>query len=141
MRRAAMDLLARREHSKGELLHKLGARVEDQNLLQAVLSQLETDNLLSDIRFVENYIRYRRNRGVGPLRIQAELQTKQVNEGIVAEFLSKDYDDWFDSLAAAWQKKYGPDKPKDYQEGMKQKRFLHGKGFYPEHINRFFAEL
>ena len=141
MRRAAMNLLARREHSRGELLQKLMSRVDDQMLLQEVLARLQEDHLLSDIRFAENYIRYRCNRGFGPQRIKMELQTKQVAEEIVAEYLPTHYDDWLDSLRAAWHKKFGPDKPSDYADKMKQMKYMQNKGFYPEHIKQFFAEL
>ena len=46
-----MDLLARREHSRQELLQKLQRRVEKPALLEESLDSLVMDNLLSDERF------------------------------------------------------------------------------------------
>ncbi len=133
-----MDLLARREHSRGELMQKLGEKVEDRDLLAMVLDALQQQGLLSDSRFAENYIRYRRRKGFGPLRIKMELKTKHVSDEIIEQLLSSGYNDWLDSLTMVWQKKFGPDKPSDYTIKAKQMRFLQNKGFSPEQINLFF---
>jgi regulatory protein len=51
VRRVAMDLLARREHSVLELTRKLQARGFEPQLVDAALQQLVADGLLSDARF------------------------------------------------------------------------------------------
>ena len=57
-----MDLLARREHSFFELKQKLLIKYPELNPsnLDLALNQLQCENLISDERFTESYIRYRK---------------------------------------------------------------------------------
>jgi regulatory protein len=57
IRLKAMDLLARREHSVKELLKKLSDRFEEPELIIKVVDQLAQDNLVSNSRFAEMYVR------------------------------------------------------------------------------------
>ena len=52
----ALEYLARREHSKGELEVKLLNKGFSKELIGPQLDQLEGANLLSDYRFAQNYI-------------------------------------------------------------------------------------
>ena len=65
LRRAAMDYLARREQSFYELTQKLNKKFpeSDSDLLVEVLDILKAENLQSDDRFTESYVRYRKSRG------------------------------------------------------------------------------
>ena len=67
LRRAAMDFLARREHSLYELKTKLIRKFPDLSpkLVLAVLSRLTIEGLQSDERYTESRIRYRLERGFG----------------------------------------------------------------------------
>lgn len=90
-----MDLLARREHSRGELARKLQDRFPeaDPESVDEVLARLAEENLQSDRRFAEEYVRMRMRRGFGWLHIRADLQAKGVDEDIIAA-LSRTDDEW-----------------------------------------------
>jgi len=72
-RKKAMDLLARREHARGELERKLAAAGFDADIAADVLQRLADEGLQSDRRFVESFVQSRINQGKGPLRIHADL--------------------------------------------------------------------
>ena len=55
-RKKAMDLLARREHSRLELERKLTSRDYEAEEINATIEQLVADNLQSDSRFSEAYV-------------------------------------------------------------------------------------
>ena len=59
VRRAAMNLLARREHSFIELIEKLSRRFPDRDFLSSSLRVLTEQNLQSDERFAESFINAR----------------------------------------------------------------------------------
>jgi len=135
-RQAAENLLARREHSRLELRKKLQLRSLDSASIDAVLKQLETENLLSDERFCECYVRMRMNRGYGPLRIQAELVERGVNESLIAEYLDNDKVFWHQQVQQVRLKKFGEEIPRDNKEKARQIRFLQHRGFTFEQINQ-----
>jgi len=130
-----MDLLARREHSRSELRHKLTKRAGDQALVETVLDQLETEHLLSDLRFTEAFVRSRRERGQGPLRIAEELRRRGVAGDLIGRQLDFDDPDWIERAADARQRRFGA-LPADLPERARQVRFLAGRGFTPGQIRR-----
>ena len=73
VRRAAMDLLARREHGRMELSRKLRSRGAPPDLIEPALEKLADEGLLSEARYLESFVRMRANAGYGPLRIREEL--------------------------------------------------------------------
>ena len=105
LRCRAMDLLARREHSRQELAGKLRARFPDASgeSIGAVLANLAREKLQSDRRFAEEYLRMRMRRGFGWLRIRADLLMRGVDEDLVAS-LSRPDGEWLalaEDLASA----------------------------------------
>ena len=91
-----MDYLARREHSFYELTQKLNKKFpeSDSSLLLEALDVLKTENLQSDDRFTESYVRYRKSRGFAYLHIRADLAGRRVSEMVVAKYLSKADEHW-----------------------------------------------
>ena len=84
-RRAAMDLLARREHSRYELILKLTRRLGDNpEIFEQEVDKLTDEGLQSDRRLAEAFIRARTNRGQGPVKIKMELCAKQVGDEIIS---------------------------------------------------------
>ena len=139
LRRSAMDYLARREHSRTELFDKLLRKYpEQESLLSPVLDHLEQDNLLSDDRFTEAYIRYRRNRGFGPLLIQQELRGKGVSNALLDVHLDSRDPVWRESLLALVERKSRGvvDLHKDIKARQKLFRFCLSRGFSAEQIGR-----
>ncbi len=132
-RRRAMDLLARREHSRVELTRKLRARGFDTAVLGAALDGLEQDGLLADHRFAESFIRTRAGKGQGPVRIRAELATRGV---AAADELVRDSGvDWSGMAVQTRCKRFGPAAPDSFQERARQARFLHYRGFESDQID------
>jgi regulatory protein len=138
VRKKAMDLLARREHSEQELRQKLKSRDFDIDDIDAALHALRQDGLLSDERFTESYVNHRFNAGVGPIKIRFELRQKGVAESLVDEFLEPFAGRWDELMQQQRARKYGQSIPADYAQRMKQARFLQNRGFSPESVMRVF---
>lgn len=137
LRRSAMDYLARREHSRTELFDKLLRKYPEQEaLLSPVLDQLELDGLLSDDRFTEAYIRYRRNRGFGPLLIRQELRGKGVSNSLLEVHLDSGDPQWRESLHTLVERKSRGLGCLDKDTKARQKlfRFCLSRGFSAEQI-------
>jgi regulatory protein len=137
-RRKAMDLLARREHSRLELEQKLAARNFDPELVRAVLDELEQEGLLSAERFAESFVASRYAKGQGPYRIRRELAERGVESasGVIDDRRF----DW-DALARATRvKRFGAAPPADIRDKARQVRFLEYRGFGHEQIKRALEE-
>jgi regulatory protein len=133
-RRAAMDLLARREHSRAELLRKLTRRVS-QDSAQIAIDRLSEEGLQSDERFAESYVRQRAERGVGPLRLGQELRERGVDEGLAREAISGSGFDWNEVATAALEKKFGSAEPPEaLKEKARMLRFAAYRGFERDHL-------
>src|SRR5579859_4837971 len=94
VRARALGLLARREHSAGELGRKLQERGYDSTAVEAVLSSLEQEKLLSDARFVEEFVAARVRRGSGPMKIREELRGKGVDAALVDQAMAAQKAGW-----------------------------------------------
>ncbi len=138
IRKKAMDLLARREHSEQELWRKLILRDYDTNDIDETLRELKIDGLQSDHRFAESYVNHRVNTGIGPVKIRFELRQKGINDDLANEFLEPLYDRWETLMQQQRVKKFGEIIPADYNARMKQARFLQNRGFAAESVMRLF---
>lgn len=129
LRLAAMNYLARREHSAQELQDKLAARSEDLILVRGVVERLAEQGLQSDERFVESFLRSRFQQGKGPLRIAQELRQKGVAEQLVDRGLKEFGADWWQLARDVRHKRFGSAPPEDLKAKAKQLRFLQYRGF------------
>ena len=133
LRRAAMDYLARREHSAYELQQKLSRKFPDveAQVLQQVLDRLQHQSLQSDDRFAEVYVRYRKSRGFGFLHIRADLLSRRVDEGLIHAHLQADDPDWLDIGNKLIAKKLPPAESLLFGSKRHKKlvRFLQSRGF------------
>lgn len=136
IKNCALGLLARREHSQYELRNKLKLRKFSDNLIVEVLKELTSENLQSDARFTEIYIRHRAEKGYGPLRIQAELRERGIVEESISQYLDESAEYWIEKITTVKRKKFGNKIPKDFSERAKQMRFLQYRGFTLEQIKR-----
>lgn len=129
IRRSAMDLLARREHSYAELLRKLQLRGATRDMAEIELDRLQEEGLLSDERFCEAYVHARSQRGYGPLRLREELRQRGVAERLIERELQSAERDWPALARAAFAKRF-PDGPAaDIRERARQQRFMQYRGF------------
>jgi regulatory protein len=133
-----MDLLARREHSAGEMRAKLIAREFDADDVDMAIERLVEEGLLSDARFAEAFTSARLRKGQGPTRIRGELKQRGVAARLIDAQLDSVDTDWMDMARTVREKKFGPGRPADYRERAKQSRFLQYRGFTGEQIQRAF---
>jgi len=128
-RRQAMDLLARREHSRAELERKLLARSYPRDTLGEVLDALEAEGLLDKARFVESFIRARVSKGQGPIRIRADLIQRGVDVATIEAGLRDARQDWGGLATVVRRKRFGINMPSEFAERARQTRFLQYRGF------------
>lgn len=136
LREQAMDLLSRREHSYVELHRKLMRKGYSADEVSAVLDQLNSENLQSDERFTESYIRSRIRTGYGPVKIKLELKQRGITECVVDQYLPTGSLFWQDKLAEVWNKKFHGEMPYDQKTFSRQTRFLMQRGFCFEDIKQ-----
>ena len=133
-RQAAIRLLARREYGAYELIEKLHHRGFPMEAVEQVVAWLQDKDLQSDRRFVEMYIRSRKSRGQGPVRLRAELQQLAINDELVRDHLESDEQEWVDIARQVCQKRFGVRREISAAERAKQQRFLQYRGFSFEQI-------
>jgi len=135
VRRAAMDLLARREHGRVELSRKLRLRGAPAELIEPALDRLADEGLLSEARYLESFVRMRGNAGYGPLRIREELSQRGLARDAIEQALRNSGFDWNAQLHEIWQSKFGV-LPSDQREKARQGRFLSYRGYPLDMIGR-----
>ena len=125
---AAFELLSRREHSSLEIKRKLSRRSYLADVdLDALCDELVSDGWLNHSRFVESFIRARRNRGQGPIRIINELKQRGIQSEEYQDKITA-YDDWNDLVYETLQRK--TDRWDNEQKiQAKWQRFLLQRGF------------
>jgi len=141
VRRVALELLARREHSVLELRQKLIWRAFPPADIDAVLERLVAEKLLNETRYAEIYAHSRADKGYGPLRIDRELRERGVPDEIIAPVLAGLAAHWRQGLAGLHRKKFKGAPPGDVGDEMKQMRFLRRRGFTVEQITGMFRDL
>lgn len=134
----ALQLLARREHSVGELKDKLARHCADQQLLDQVLQEMLDLRYLSDERYAEMLLRSRFNRGHGPIRVRQELKQNRVSSEVIQSSFEAFEEDWYALAREVRERKFGA-LPEDYQAKAKQMRFLAGRGFSSDQIEYAFS--
>ena len=128
-----LELLARRELTRVELLNKLSQRGFDHDTVYAVIDELQQQGWQSDQRFTEQYIAMRSAKGFGPLRIKQELQQRGIEQINVEQALSAQ--DWQNSMFNAYRKKFSDPSIGDWPERAKRMRFLSYRGYTTDQIN------
>ncbi|MEJ2792917.1 recombination regulator RecX [Iodobacter sp. LRB] len=127
LRNKALQHLARRDHSRGELRLKLLPFADDPSEVDAVLDDFIERGWQSDTRFAEQWVFYRSQR-YGPQRLRAELQQKGVSSDIISSVMEEHGNTELEQARALWRRKFGSP-PKDPKEKNKQLRFLISRGF------------
>ena len=134
VRAKALELLARREHSRLELRQKLIQRGFPADRIESTLDQLAEECLLDEARFAELYACGRADKGYGPLRIGRELRERGVSQDLVDTVLAGLEDDWLPKLRELHRKRFKSLVPTDMAERMRQTRVLRQHGFTLEQI-------
>ncbi|MGB7755064.1 MAG: regulatory protein RecX [Salinisphaera sp.] len=140
IRKRAMDLLARREHAYAELVTKLKKREHGVDQIEIVLDELAGDGLQSDARYAEAAVASKARRGIGPVRIRAELRGAGVNDVEIEAALAEAEVDWDELAEAARRKRFGDELPPDFPTKAKQMRFLQRRGFDADQLSGAFDD-
>ena len=127
LRVRALQMLARREHTRHELERKLAPHAEDEAEVGCLLDEFAKRGWLSEARAVEQVVHARRGK-FGSRRIRQEL----VKRGVDAEGMASAMEDLKAGDRAAlreiWRKKFAS-APRNSAERARQIRFLQGRGF------------
>lgn len=138
IRSCVLGLLARREHSTGELGRKLASRGFDAAATGIVLDELGRKGLLSDERYGAGFIHHHSARGQGPARIRAGLREAQVAPELIDRLLDQAEVDWVEAARNVQRKKFRT-RPRTFAERAKQARFLQYRGFSQDQIRATFG--
>jgi len=134
VRTAALALLAGRDFARNELAQRLLRRGYQAAIVTTVVEGLAAQRLLSESRFVEQFIRQHAGRGHGPVRIRVELRERGVAQGDIDEGLAAATEDWAGIARETRRKRFGLSPPGDYRERARQARFLQYRGFSAEQV-------
>jgi regulatory protein len=141
IKETCLRLLARRDHSRKELLNKLTGKGFDREDVSAVIDELVQQGWQDDQRYARNYARYRMQKGYGPVRIEYELRQNGVDEIDLDAVLQESDNSWMDLLEQVYNKKYNHKKNLDRNEWAKRSRFLLHRGFTGEMISALLDHL
>ncbi len=125
---AALALLVRRDHSRGELCERL-SRSSDSALVEEVLDHLADQGLQSDERFCESFVRYRIDQGKGPAKIRQDLRQKHVSSDFIDRALDRESEFWVQRAQQTYQQKYKGVAIADAKEKARRLRFMVSRGF------------
>ena len=123
----ALNLLARREHSRVELENKLNKKGFPCEQIDQALEQLAANDLQSDQRFLDDFVRSRVLKGNGPLRISQELRQRGIEDGLSR--IDDQEIDWLEVATNTYTKKYKSSEIADARERAKRMRYMQSKGF------------
>ena len=142
IRLSAMNFLARREHSRRELIFKLRKRFtdSDEQIIEEV-SRLRSEGLQSDYRMASEYVHFRSKKGLGPKKIKAELRLKGISDSLLEQIFSESGVDWRNILEKVINKKTSQDgfTLDSLETKHKVNNFLQKRGFEPDQIRDFIS--
>ena len=124
----ATRLLGVREYAVRELIARICKKWPKALEAEKVVGEMVSENLVSDERYAESFVRSRRKKFQGPIKIRAAMGSKGVGDAIIASALSDTDESWID-LAAQWLGRSG------YVSSSIQQRAK----FYRRLINRGFS--
>lgn len=133
IREIAVRYLSRREYGIEELRQKLLQRGADPDITDKVVGDLADENLVSDERFTEMYVRMRIRARFGPLKIRGELRSRGISDKLITKEMPDDQDTWFDAASQWASKRHRGDL--DYAGRAKIHRSLMNRGFTHEQAN------
>ena len=134
VRTAALALLAGRDFARLELAQRLLRRGFPSGTVASVVEGLAAQRLLSETRFVEQFIRQHAGRGHGPVRIRMELRERGVSDTDIEAGLETAAEDWARIARETRRRRFGESPPGDYRERARQARFLQYRGFSAEQV-------
>ena len=142
LRHKAIALLARREHTRAELLRKLAPHGTKEEI-ELVIADLQVSELQSDARFAGAYLRSKAGK-LGPARLRQGLRQAGVDADtaateIEAAIKANELPDELEQARELWTRKFGA-APADAKEWAKQARFLQARGYSSAVIRRLLKD-
>ena len=138
LRERALRHLARRDHSRAELAHKLADHGSPEEI-EAVLSRMAELGLLSDARYAEAWVRSKAAR-YGSARLRSELGRRGLSRELVdAAITAECVQSELERARTVWSGKFGAP-PTDAREWARQARFLQTRGFAVDVIRKLLKE-
>jgi regulatory protein len=133
-----IKILSYRPRTVLEVERKLKMKGFSEEVIKDVVEKAKNLGYLNDSRFVEEWIRYRKNKKFGNLRIKEELINLGISRETIEENLKED-DDFLTCVSLLKQK------AKNLRNNFNQKRkifnFLKRRGFSTELIKKAFKEI
>ena len=129
VRFSAMNFLARREHTQKELIQKLKRRFPDTPLVASEVQRLSDENLQSDERFAEEFVRYRSGLGFGLMHIRQDMRQRGLSDAEILLAIEKAEIDWRAIAERVLLKKFGEIPAADIKEKARRVRFMQYRGF------------
>jgi len=130
----AIKMLAAREHSCFELKTKLKRKGYADLDIDPIIKQLLQDKYLNEERFTEVFVSSKINRGMGPVKIQMELQQRSIDSSLIDAYLDFNEEQWLERAKQVRNKRFGKTPPTDNNDKAKQIRFLQQRGFTQKQI-------
>ena len=127
----ALELLVRREHSRRDLMRKLGLRGADPDAAAEAVEKLAGLGYQDDARFGASFARDRASAGYGPVRIRQELAGHGLDREQVEASVAACETDWPELARAQITKRFRPAELEDPGRRRKAVDFLLRRGFDP----------
>jgi regulatory protein len=126
-------MLARREHSSGELAAALVRKGYTAEAVAATVTDLTGEKLLNDSRYADALVRMLAARGQGPRRVRQALAQASLTDSQIATALEAG-PDWGTLADEVRRRKFGASRPNGWPQRARQMRFLQYRGFSTDHI-------
>ena len=140
-----LELITRREHSRGEINSKLRLRGYSQEIIDKVIETCLQLQLLDDKKFTEIYVKELRNKGLGINRIKIQLLKKQINNDIIKTILNDKTvsDEQFQQAEKVLKRKLQTLKREKDPRKRKHKalRFMYYRGYPTEIVSHLLEKL
>lgn len=137
----ALDLLARREHSQKELIHKLKTRYQNRELISTVVQELHQKGIQSEERYAKTLISTRiAQTEYGPYYLLQEALSKGISKDVAQQWLHEFSSDelWLEKARKVLQRSQYEKKDQKQKQKIWQK--LYRKGFSSELIHLLIQE-
>jgi len=134
-KQAAIGYLSRRDHAEVELRIKLQGKHYAQDEIDSVITDCLERGWLNDHRYASLIVRNSIGKGLGELRLQAELRNKGVSEAIINQVFDECDVDWFEHAKDVALRKFGISDADTLKEKAKRYRFMEYRGFDSDQIS------
>lgn len=133
-----VKILSYRPRTVLEVERKLKKRGFSEEVIEEVIKKAKTLGYLDDLKFAQEWIRYKKNKKIGNLKIKEELLTLGIPREIIEDNLKEEED--FSNCLFLLKKRI-----KNLKNNFKEKRrlfaFLKRRGFSDEVIKKAFKEI